>query len=92
MFSDCTSLTSIDLSNFYTGKVTNMSYMFANCSSLFYIDISKFISSSLPSSYDYFFNEIFDEEGTIILSNSISEKIIEYIPVRWKIIYDMAHN
>ena len=31
MFSDCGSLTSIDLSNFNTDNVINMSEMFYNC-------------------------------------------------------------
>ena len=34
MFSHCSSLTSLDLSNFNTNKVEDMSYMFYNCSSL----------------------------------------------------------
>ena len=31
MFYDCSSLTNIDLSNFNTNNVTNMSYMFSAC-------------------------------------------------------------
>ena len=34
MFASCPSLTSLDLSNFDTSNVTNMSEMFYNCSSL----------------------------------------------------------
>ena len=34
MFRDCSSLTKIDLSNFNTKNVTNMSFMFLGCSSL----------------------------------------------------------
>ena len=34
MFSGCKSLTNINLSNFNTQNVTNMSFMFAGCSSL----------------------------------------------------------
>ena len=42
MFSDCSSLESIDLSSFNTTKVTNMSSMFSDCSSLESIDLSSF--------------------------------------------------
>ena len=34
MFSKCSSLTSIDLSNFNTNNIVNMSFMFNECSSL----------------------------------------------------------
>ena len=34
IFSDCSSLTSLDFSNYNTNKVINMSEMFFNCSSL----------------------------------------------------------
>ena len=34
MFNNCSSLTSLDLSNFNTSNVTNISSMFSNCSSL----------------------------------------------------------
>ena len=42
MFSNCLSLISLDLSNFITQNVTNMSYMFNKCSSLENIDLSNF--------------------------------------------------
>ena len=42
MFSECTSLTNIDFSNFNTQYVTNMSYMFYKCISLTNIDLSSF--------------------------------------------------
>ena len=41
MFSNCTSLTSLDLSNFDTSKVTNMSYMFYGCKKLTSLDLSN---------------------------------------------------
>ena len=40
MFSDCFSFTRLDLSNFDTSNVTNMSFMFSNCSSLEQIYVS----------------------------------------------------
>lgn len=47
MFSGCSSLTSIDLSNFVTDKVSNMLAMFLGCSSLTTLDISSFSTNSL---------------------------------------------
>ena len=42
MFSNCSALTSLDVTNFNTEKVTNMSYMFYSCSKLTSLDVSKF--------------------------------------------------
>ena len=42
MFHDCTTLTSIDLSNFNTSNVTNMGSMFYICPALTSIDLSNF--------------------------------------------------
>jgi surface protein len=42
MFSSCSSLRSIDLSNFNTESVTNMDSIFAECTSLFSINLSSF--------------------------------------------------
>ena len=43
MFNNCNQLTSLDLSNFKTSKVTNMSLMFYNCYSLESLNIMNFI-------------------------------------------------
>ena len=42
MFSECSSLTSLDVSKFDTSKVTSMYQMFHKCSSLISLDVSKF--------------------------------------------------
>ena len=42
MFSGCSSLTSLDVSNFKTQNVTSMRAMFSRCSSLTSLDVSKF--------------------------------------------------
>ena len=42
VFYGCSSLTSLDLSNFNTGNVTNMNVMFRNCSKLTSLDLSNF--------------------------------------------------
>ena len=55
MFSDCSGLTSLDLSNFNTAKVTNMSYMFNSCSDLVTIYASDlFTTESVTNSSGMF--------------------------------------
>ena len=49
MFDNCSSLTSLDLSNFNTNYVTNMSYMFYNCSSLTSLNLSNFNTNNVKS-------------------------------------------
>ena len=50
MFYGCTSLTSLDLSNFDTSKVTNMGYMFQSCTNLTSLDSMQNIPVSLSLS------------------------------------------
>ena len=47
MFSNCTGLTSLDLSNFNTSKVTDMGAMFRNCTRLTSLDLSSFNTSKV---------------------------------------------
>ena len=47
MFSNCSSLTYLDLSNFNTSNVTQMSQMFQACSSLKSLDLSNFDTSKV---------------------------------------------
>ena len=47
MFSDCTGLTSLDLSNFNTSSVTGMNSMFSSCSKLTSLDLSNFDTSNV---------------------------------------------
>jgi len=49
MFSMCTNLNSLDLSNFNTKNVTNMYAMFSGCSSLTSIDLSSFNTYKVSS-------------------------------------------
>ena len=42
MFGDCSSLTSLDLSNFNTDNVKDMNGMFYNCSSLISLNLFNF--------------------------------------------------
>ena len=54
MFRDCTSLTSIDTSNWDTSDVTNMYRMFSNCESLTSLDVSNFDTSNVTNMYRMF--------------------------------------
>ena len=47
MFSDCSGLTSLDLSNFNTSSVTSMGFMFYNCDRLKSLDVTNFNTSSV---------------------------------------------
>lgn len=54
MFIYCTSLKSIDLSNFDTSAVKNMNNMFYGCSSLTTLDLSNFDTSAVTSMIQMF--------------------------------------
>ena len=54
MFSNCQSITSLDLSCFNTSKVTNMTRMFDKCSSLVYLDLSYFRAPSTTTTTNMF--------------------------------------
>ena len=55
MFSDCSSLTSLNLFNFNTSKVTNMGSMFYGCSGLTSLNVSKFNTSAVTNMSAMFF-------------------------------------
>ena len=56
MFSFCSSLVLLNLSNFNTQNVTNMDYMLYNCSSLTSLDLSNFINKEDTSMENMFYN------------------------------------
>ena len=56
MFSTCSQLTQLDVSNWDTSKVTNMHAMFANCSKLTQLDVSKWDTSNVQY-MDYMFQK-----------------------------------
>ena len=72
MFSNCHSLTNLDLSCFNTSKVTNMIRMFDGCKNLVYLDLSYFHASSATTTTNMFKN--CDMLKTLIGSDS---KILE---------------
>ena len=49
MFESCSSLSSLDLTNFNTAKVTNLGFMFENCSSLSSLDLTNFNTVKVTS-------------------------------------------
>ena len=56
MFNNCTSLSSLDVSNFNTSNVTDMNYMFSNCNSLSSLDVSNFDTSKVINMSGMFYN------------------------------------
>ena len=56
MFNECTALKSLDLTNFNTAKVTNMSYMFNDCSALASLNVSKFNTAEVKDMDFMFYN------------------------------------
>ncbi len=74
MFAGCSSLASLDLSNFNTSSVTDMSGMFLNCSSLTVLDVSNFDTSNVTN-----MNSMFDMCSSLTsldLSNFDTSKVI----------------
>ena len=55
MFSGCSGLTSLDLSNFNTDNVTDMYYMFENCSGLTSLDLSNFNTANVTDMTSMFY-------------------------------------
>ena len=55
MFSECSSLQSVDLSNFNTSNITSMSYMFISCLSLQSLDLPNFDTSNVTD-IEYMFS------------------------------------
>ena len=56
MFTNCSSLASLDVTHFNTAKVTNMGYMFSNCSSLTSLDVTHFNTAKVTSMDHMFSN------------------------------------
>lgn len=54
MFYGCSSLTTLDLSNFDTSNVTDMGSMFYGCSSLATLNLSNFHTNNVKSMYNMF--------------------------------------
>ena len=83
MFKNCSSLTSINLSNFNTNNVTNMGCMFAGCISLTSINLSNFNCDKIENTNGMI--DMFKD------CKSLKIKNIEYIDfkIRSQIIIDL---
>ena len=75
IFYECSSLTNINLSNFNTNNVTNMSCMFLGCSSLKDINISKFNTNNVTNMSCMFFG--CSSLIELNLSNFNTDKVID---------------
>lgn len=73
MFSGCSSITNIDVSNFDTSKVTNMDGMFNSCKSLTSIDVSNFDTSNVTNMAGMFENT--DSLQSLNISNFDTRKV-----------------
>ena len=76
MFTNCSNLTSLDLSIFDTNNVTNMSYMFSACSSLTSLNLSSFNTSSVTNMSSMFRN--CSKLTNLNISNFDFTKVISY--------------
>ena len=85
LFEGCSSLTSLNLSNINTDRVQFMFYMFNNCKSLKYLDISSFSDNSSSSFFN--FSSSLPSSGQIKVNKHFFERIKEYIPESWEIVY-----
>ncbi len=74
IFSECHSLTNIDLSNFNTQNVTNMNNMFSGCKTLTYINMSSFNTQNVTDMNSIFFG--CNSLTNINLSNFNTQKVI----------------
>lgn len=61
MFSECGSITSLDLSNFDTRNVTDMGAMFIHCSGLTSLDLSGWDTSNVTDMDSMFFDCLYLE-------------------------------
>ena len=75
MFSDCSSLTSLDVSHFNTANVTEMSAMFQSCSGLTSLDLNNFNTANVT----YMSGLFFDCSGltNLDMSNFNTEKVVD---------------
>ena len=95
MFRSCSSLTSLDLSNFDTSKVTDISWMFGDCSSLKSLDLSSFDTSkvtnmsSMLSGCSSLTDVYITVEATLMmLTNNLTSQGNNYIPASATIHYN----
>ena len=85
MFSECSSLVSINLTGFETSNVVDMYCMFSDCSSLSYIDLTG-VNIINVKSYQGIFDGV-NEEGTIVFNRELmKDEIFDLFPQNWEYI------
>ena len=76
MFKNCSSLKNINLSNFNTNKVNDISYMFYECSSLINIDLSNFNANKVTDiSYIFYGCKKLNKNNVIVNDQNILKKL-----------------
>ena len=75
MFNNCNKLTTVDVSNLDTSKVTNMHKTFSNCRALTTLDASKWDTSNVTDMYGMF--EYCNSLTTLDLSNWDTSNVID---------------
>lgn len=65
MFYGCINLTTLDLTNWDTSSVTDMSYMFSNCSNLSYINMNNSDYNSVNKIIEQLPTRTSDSMGTL---------------------------
>ena len=83
MFQGCSSLTSLNLSNFNTDKLKSMIRIFYDCSNLKFLDISSFKDDNLPESIEVF-NDL-PNFSELKIKEVLYNKIKQQMPNSWDI-------
>ena len=81
MFEDCSSLTSLDISNFKFQKEKSLYFMFAGCKNLTYLNIKNLQENHIC--YSIFLD--MPKNGTIFVNKNLIKKVKQYLPY-WNII------
>ena len=93
MFSDCSSLTNINLSNFNSNNVTNMRWMFFGCSSLTNINLSNLNINNVSKMESIFWGcSSLKKENIISNDETIRDIKINQPTITVKIIYDLLKD
>ena len=74
MFYECSSLISLNLSNFYISKVEDINNMFSGCANLEYINLKKFDEKNLQDSPIYFQNMFDKIPKNVVICISIDKR------------------
>ena len=77
MFSNCTSLTDVNLKSFNTSVVTDMSSMFESCIEMSSLDLSSFNTQKCKKFNNMFANT--NKSITVSVNSKISSNMIEAI-------------